>query len=433
MLSQRAVQKRASELKREEQARLEERTSRPRWQPEEYQTELGLRKLAIDPSTNKIILDLSRMMQSVFGFDPTKCVTQTEFIEREARMESETFDKAKAEGKHPNTGLCRMCRYVKPLQPKEGGDGWIWDLVAGFMPFGNWDQLSCRHSCSICRLILSCISKDELMNCLHPSLASVDPEVAGISLGLAILSTGETVLTLEYGMRPIGELRILTSSNYTQSLRQGWQAKVQSPEFPRVLEEKDGPVNAPENQRVDLIQLKQWLNNCDHNHRSVCNGYRGSGPRYTIDIPLTVIDVVDNCLVHTTSAAKYFTLSYVWGSVEMFKTLRANYVARAQKGGLGDLAPATIADAIALVRSLGERFLWVDALCIVQDDETHKQHDIKRMDVVYGKAFATVVAAHGASVGAGLPGVHLTRRMPQQIQSVTISGRSEELELDSDH
>ena len=428
------VQRGVSELERKEQAKLGKRPSQPQWSPDEYQTALGLRTLAMDPRTNKIIVTLGQpVVQNILGYETTEPMASDQFVKQEARLENETFHKAKTEGKHPNPKLCRMCRFVKPLQPKADEDGFIWKPQFEYMPFGNWYQVVCRHSCSICRLVLSCITGDQLTNKLHPRLTAIDPEVQGIGLELAMLDRGETALKVEYGMWPVGELRILTPSNYMEALRQGWEAKEQFLEFQEVLEKRDGPLHATDGQQVNIIQLKQWLNNCDHNHGSVCNSYRGSGPRYASEIPIMVIDVIDDCLLEATSAVKYFTLSYVWGSAEMSKTLRVNYAARLQKGGLGSLFPKTIADAIALVRSLGERFLWVDALCIVQDDNIRKQNDIKQMDIIYGKAFATIVAVHGASASAGLPGVNSTGRSPQQVESVTISGRSKDLDFDSDN
>ena len=432
--SEEEIQQGVSELERKEQTKLEKRPSSPQWRPHDYQTEFGMRKLAIDPRTKKIMVTFGQpFTQNVLGYETTEPMTRDQFVKHEARLENETFDKAKAEGRHPNPKLCRMCRFVKPLQPKVTEDGFMWEPQAAYMPFGNWYQIVCRHSCSVCRLVLSCITGDHLTNNLHPRLSAIDPEVQGTSLELTKLNGGETMLKVEYGMWPVGELRVLTRFNYTEALRQGWNAKEQSMKFQEVLENRNGPLHATKGQQVNIIQLKQWLNNCDHNHGSVCNSYRGSGPRYTSEIPIIVIDVIDDCLVEATSAVKYFTLSYVWGSAEMSKTLRVNFAARLQKGGLGSLFPATIADAIALVRSLGERFLWVDALCIVQDDNIRKQNDIKQMDIIYGKAFATIVAVHGASASAGLPGVNSTGRPPQQVESVTISGRSKDLAFDSEN
>ena len=61
------------------------------------------------------------------------------------------------------------------------------------------------------------------------------------------------------------------------------------------------------------------------------------------------------------------------------------------------------------------------------------QYDIKQMEIIYGKAFATIMAMHGTSAEAGLPGVNSTRRLPQQIESVTISGKSKDLEFDPEN
>ena len=65
----------------------------------------------------------------------------------------------------------------------------------------------------------SSITGDDLTNSLHPRLVATDREIAGFSLERAELSTGEAILKLENGMRLVGELRILTRSNYTKYLR----------------------------------------------------------------------------------------------------------------------------------------------------------------------------------------------------------------------
>ena len=54
--------------------------------------------------------------------------------------------------------------------------------------------------------------------------------------------------------------------------------------------------------------------------------------------------------------------------------------------------PKTIADAIDLVFALGLRYLWVDAISIVQDEASQKHHTIQYyMDVIYNKAYAIFV------------------------------------------
>ncbi|EMT69531.1 hypothetical protein FOC4_g10003261 [Fusarium odoratissimum] len=54
---------------------------------------------------------------------------------------------------------------------------------------------------------------------------------------------------------------------------------------------------------------------------------------------------------------------------------------------------------------VGERFLWVDALCIVQDDPADLGHQTARMDLIYSKALFTILAACGEDSTSGLAGL----------------------------
>lgn len=58
-----------------------------------------------------------------------------------------------------------------------------------------------------------------------------------------------------------------------------------------------------------------------------------------------------------------------------------------------DELPATIQDAIELARCLGVQYLWVDSLCIIQDDTQDWAHESAQMSTVYAQAFLTVSAS----------------------------------------
>jgi hypothetical protein len=78
--------------------------------------------------------------------------------------------------------------------------------------------------------------------------------------------------------------------------------------------------------------------------------------------------------------------------------------------------PATIEDAMLLVSKLNEHYLWVDSLCIIQDDAETKYSNIKQMDSIYSHAVATIIALSGFDADAGLPGVRPGTRDPQKIE-----------------
>ena len=57
-----------------------------------------------------------------------------------------------------------------------------------------------------------------------------------------------------------------------------------------------------------------------------------------------------------------------------------------------------------LASLLGFRYIWVDALCIIQDDPTDQSYQIGEMATIYSSASLTILAASGENSDAGLPG-----------------------------
>ena len=73
-------------------------------------------------------------------------------------------------------------------------------------------------------------------------------------------------------------------------------------------------------------------------------------------------------------------------------------------GELAGQIPSTIRDAFAIVRCLGQRYLWVDALCIVQDDTDHLNFELSQMHRIYVCASFTIIAVDGVDADHGLRG-----------------------------
>ncbi|KAF5666707.1 hypothetical protein FDENT_12290 [Fusarium denticulatum] len=113
-------------------------------------------------------------------------------------------------------------------------------------------------------------------------------------------------------------------------------------------------------------------------------------------------------LVSMAGLEKYIALSYIWGGVSNFRLTKANRTALLMPGSLNEVAgllPGTITDAIMLTERLGCRYLWVDALCLLQNDTEDLELGVNVMDLVYERAWLTVVAACGHDANARLPGV----------------------------
>ncbi|KAJ4250943.1 hypothetical protein NW762_011593 [Fusarium torreyae] len=166
-------------------------------------------------------------------------------------------------------------------------------------------------------------------------------------------------------------------------------------------------------QFTDPALFRQWKKVCLEDHGAKC-------PKKLtqLDEPLLyLIDTKQMCLVSAADDMAYVTLSYVWGQTDMLKTSRANVDKLREIGSLlkfEDRIPATIRDAIKLVPLLDERYLWVDSLCIVQDDKASAYRQINQMAAIYEKATLTIVASGGEDATAGLPGIRGTPN-PRQL------------------
>ncbi|PLB36871.1 HET domain-containing protein [Aspergillus candidus] len=240
---------------------------------------------------------------------------------------------------------------------------------------------------------------------LHPRLAELDREIQGVQFHLRKLPSEELMLGVEYGLKTVGGIRLLTPVSQ-DALRQSYPEDMGK-------------------QLANTAKLRQWLNSCDYNHGRICNGVL-SDSRFSQDINLILVDVRDRCLVRATSADKYFALSYVWGEVQMPSSRRSTLEVRLQPQSLNEKGldlPTTVVDAMLLVESLGERYLWVDGLCIIEDEEGDKTNNVNTMDIIYGKSFATIMAIHGTDANAGLPGVRPNSRAPQHTESIVVSSR----------
>jgi hypothetical protein len=97
----------------------------------------------------------------------------------------------------------------------------------------------------------------------------------------------------------------------------------------------------------------------------------------------------------------------------MLETTEENVTSLQLPGSLGPQAslPAAIRDACHLVRKLGERYLWIDRLCIRQNSRG-KHRELARMDVVYSHALLTIAAIDGKDANDSLPGVQPASRLP---------------------
>ena len=114
---------------------------------------------------------------------------------------------------------------------------------------------------------------------------------------------------------------------------------------------------------------------------------------------------------------RYLTLSYCWGRTSNdapWLTKKDRFAAYEKKIQMNDL-PKTIYDAVIVVRAIGERYLWVDSLCIVQNDEDEWAQEAQKMGGIYLSSLCTLIAGTDSSSG-GL----LIDREPLKVSAATL-------------
>lgn len=96
----------------------------------------------------------------------------------------------------------------------------------------------------------------------------------------------------------------------------------------------------------------------------------------------------------------YMTLSHCWGKTNLIKTTEATVQSRKDRIAFTELSQ-TFHDAVELTRQLDQRYLWIDSLCIVQDDGEDWAKEAARMAKVYSNSLCTLAALSSADGRGG--------------------------------
>ncbi|KAK6063152.1 heterokaryon incompatibility protein [Seiridium cupressi] len=151
-------------------------------------------------------------------------------------------------------------------------------------------------------------------------------------------------------------------------------------------------------QRLDLA--KTWLNECHQSHLKCRCMKQHELPTRLLEISGNTIKLVSTATLQ--DSAQYATLSYCWGG-KKFSTLTSDNVDSFQRGILLEDLPQTFQDAIIVARCLSIEYLWIDALCIIQnqDDKKDWRGEVSHMKSVYGGASIGLAASSATNAYEG--------------------------------
>lgn len=149
----------------------------------------------------------------------------------------------------------------------------------------------------------------------------------------------------------------------------------------------------------------RWLRNCRANHSECARDIGGE-----FKFPIRLIDIskdVSRVVVFNVDRRRevsYVALSHCWGDAQPLTTVKSNLDKHMRSGIEKTDFPETFRNAVDISRSLGFRYIWIDSLCIVQDDRQDWEEQSSQMACMYGKADLVLGAAVAASARDGFLG-----------------------------
>ncbi|CZR67815.1 uncharacterized protein PAC_17714 [Phialocephala subalpina] len=198
----------------------------------------------------------------------------------------------------------------------------------------------------------------------------------------------------------------------------------------------------------NVAKISDWIRECDESHGRRCrtnSNIEGNerGSKVIPFRPIRLIDVGDGLhdehprlvitsAIHNASpneVGKYMALSYCWGPVDktskLLTTTHDTIGLRSEKIVFSTM-PQTFQDAVNVARKLGIQYLWIDSLCIIQDDAQDWQIESSKMAEIFSNAHLTIIAATGSSCNDGF----LTQRSgPYCMVPLSIEGAASEGQL----
>lgn len=143
-----------------------------------------------------------------------------------------------------------------------------------------------------------------------------------------------------------------------------------------------------------------WLARCSGSHECVRGKKQHRPPTRLVSIGHGAVKLVVTASLPMPPT--YATLSYCWGSEPFTMLTNDNMDMFLDHIPLGEL-PRTFSDAIHASRRLGIDYIWIDSLCIIQQEENNRDwaREAGHMSAVYGGSFINLAASTATSVREG--------------------------------
>lgn len=164
----------------------------------------------------------------------------------------------------------------------------------------------------------------------------------------------------------------------------------------RLIEPPSYVIEAESDSPDNFALTRSWLKECCKDHVVCRDPLEFELPEHLLDVGIPskpgIIRLVSAFDLPTKGRADYAALSHCWGSFQPLKTEKDS-LPRHLLGIPDTQLPQTFHDAVRTTRELGIRYLWIDSLCIVQDDPKSLEAECARMNTIFANALCTISAS----------------------------------------
>ena len=299
---------------------------------------------------------------------------------------------------------CHLCEKI-PTYHSELRDK---SLNASGFYFHNINELvqSAKKGCHVCNLILAELSESQIRDLQeeledNPQRGTQQLYIGPDGIGGVVLShciPGPPALMLTLVEMPMYDLHggyFISSKGMLGRLI--WTISAWR-EF--------GPPTWNTGSPEILQTIREWIEDCVCQHSDYCTIHRARVSR----LPTRLLHIqnsggifhVNLCLGSEIGLyTSYATLSHVWGSGAPVKLLRRNEPEFKQGIPFVTLPP-TFADVFQLTDALGLSYLWIDSLCIIQDNLLDWEAESTAMCDVYRASTINIAASASVDCKGGL-------------------------------
>jgi hypothetical protein len=284
---------------------------------------------------------------------------------------------------------CELCRDISVLTEK--GDEELSQI------YYLRKVTSSATTCPLC--MLADMVWHHFVDKLHSSDARV----------ISVLGSSDGLITLGLGRRNAS--RAMDVQLCFTGMLQGTDPKISLSKAQAGLEHSENHMNRIHNvgsspiSPESISQLKGWIQECDSSHDN-CSVRHTSSRTTQAFVPTRLIMLGPSTtehvqLVSPTEPVHYVALSYCWGSSEQSRTLKSNVEMR-KRQLLVTRLPQTLKDAIRMTQALNMNYLWIDSLCIIQDDENDWAIEASKMSEIYSYAWLVLAATGAPDCASGM-------------------------------